>query len=235
MYFLIRVLETSFLWSLVDKEDGNHKKAVEWISSESFGNVCILPTVVMEFQARYNIELNKLISTFITILESESSSSYDLASINRFIDQAHSKLLTKTNIAKSKLNKYRVNLHEYCRKLFKGKTKLYIKDLKASLTSLSDKVNDLVMGSVNLLLELGYRYPKIDGRLINEKLTKIIEHGIKFKGTGDSMIAGELICLSGNSNGTNYEFISFDDGFRKLLDDAIDRMNIDNLKTYPFE
>ena len=232
---MVLVLETSFLWSLIDKEDDNHKKAVNWIGSVSFGKVCILPTVVMEFQARYNIELNKLISALIIILETESMSSFDLPSINRFIDQAHSKLVTKTNIAKSKLNKYRVNLHEYCRKLFKEKTKLNIKELKASLTSLNDKVNNLVMGSVKLLIELGYRYPTVDGILITEKLTKMIEYGIKFNGTGDSMIAGELICLSGNEDRTNYEFISFDSGFIKLLEDAIYQMNISNLKTYRIE
>ncbi len=229
---MVLVLETSFLWSLIDKEDDNHKKAVKRISSESFGNVCILPTVVMEFRARYNFELNKLISTLITILEMESKSSFDLSSVNRFIDQAHSKLLGETTIAKSKLNRYRINLHEYCRKLFKEKTKLNIKELKSSLTSLNDKVNNLVMGSVNLLIELGHRYTNIDGGLINEKLTKMIEQGIKFNGTGDSMIAGELICLSGNANETNYEFLSFDSEFIKLLNDAIYQMNISNLKTY---
>ena len=232
---MVLVLETSFLWSLIDKEDDNHKKAVNWIGSVSFGKVCILPTVVMEFQARYNIELNKLISALIIILETESMSSFDLPSINRFIDQAHSKLVTKTNIAKSKLNKYRVNLHEYCRKLFKEKTKLNIKELKASLTSLNDKVSNLVMGSVNLLIELGYRYPTINGELINEKLIKMIEQGIKFNGTGDSMIAGELLCLSGNANGTTYEFISFDIEFIKSLENAIYQMNISNLKTYRIE
>ena len=232
---MIRVLETSFLWSLVDREDVNHQKAIDWISSESFGKVCILPTVAMEFQARYNIELNKLISTLITILETQSKTSYDLSSINRFIDQAHSQLIGKSNVAKLKLNKYRVNLHEYCRKLFREKSKLTIKDLKASLTSLNDKVNNLVMGSVKLLIELGYRYPKVEGELINEKLAKMIEQGIKFNGPGDSMIAGELICLSGNTNGTDYEFISFDITFIKLLQDAIDLMKIKNLRTYQFK
>ena len=231
---MIRVLETSFVWSLVDKDDENHEKAVEWISSETFGNVCILPTVMMEFQARYNLELNKLISTLITILETDSRSSYDLSSVNRFIEQAQSKLLGKANIAKSKLNRYRVYLHEYCRKLFNEKTKLSIRDIKTALTSFNDKVNNLVMGSVKLLIELGYRYTTVDGELITQRLVEMIEKGIKFKGTGDSMIAGELICLSGNTSEKDYEFISFDADFRNLFEQAITLLNIKNVKTFSF-
>ena len=60
-------------------------------------------------------------------------------------------------------------------------------------------------------------------------MLKINEKGIEFDGTGDSMIAGEVICLFENISQIRYEFVSFDKGFRKKFTNVIEQMNISNV------
>ena len=97
---MIEVIDTSFLWALVDKEDENHQKAVEWIKTKAFGDLCILPAVLTEFQTRYNFELNKLIAALITSIEKESNCRYDLnlSAVNRLIEQVCSDLSNKKEL-----------------------------------------------------------------------------------------------------------------------------------------
>ncbi|MCL4326595.1 MAG: hypothetical protein M1481_07280 [Candidatus Thermoplasmatota archaeon] len=227
---MIEVIDTSFLWALVDNEDENHQKAVEWIRIKAFGDLCILPAVLMEFQARYNFELNKLIAALIVSIGNEPNYGYDLSAVNRSIEKVCSDLSKKKRINTKKLNKHRVNLHDYCRKLFENKSdKMSLEDLKSSLTSLNKRVSDSTSGSIKILIETGYICPKIDGDSINKAMSEINDKGIKFDGTGDSMIAGELICLFKNISQTRYEFVSFDKDFRKRFTNVIEQMNISNV------
>lgn len=226
---MIEVIDTSLLWSLIDNEDENHQNALSWVRGKKVGELCILPTVTMEFRAKYNLEFNKLIAAFLFRLQSARNSKFDLSEVNRVIDQVSSELANQGSIDKKKLNKLRVNLHEYCRKAFREASKLTLKELRDTVTSLKTRVEGVSAGSIRILVEIGYLYPKIDGESIRKKVRQIIDNNIDFGGSGDSMIAGEMICLfSGNYNSV-YEFVTFDQKFANLFSQAISTMNLSNV------
>lgn len=226
---MIEVFDTSLLWSLVDSEDENHKSALSWVKDKTVGELCILPTVTMEFRARYNLEFNKLIAAFILRMQKAKNSKFNLSEINRMIDQVSSDLVGQGSLDKKKMNRLRVNLHEYCRKAFRDSNRLTLKEMMSSVTSLKTRVEGISTGSIKILVEIGYVYPKIDGESIQKKVREILEKNIDFGGSGDSMIAGEMICLSSENHNSGYEFVTFDKDFAKLFSQAIDAMKLKNV------
>lgn len=228
---MIAVMDTSYLWSLIDSEDENHDKAVKWIKSKVVGELCILPTVMMEFRARYNLEFNKLIAGFLVRVENDSQNKFDLSEVNRIVDQEAAKLSKQRTVNTQKLNKYRTALHESCRKAFRAKssTKLTKRELKEEFSSLKDRVESKTTGTLSILTEIGYDLPDIEGLSINKMVKQILEKNIKFNGTGDSMIAGELICLLTKDGGNHYQFVTFDENFTKLFNFACSELNIGNV------
>ena len=229
---MISVLDTSCLWSLIDLEDENHDKILKWIKPIAIGEICILPNVEMEFMARYKLEYNKLLAGFLFRVENSNRSKFSLSDVNIIVDQVANELKNQRAINTQKLNKYRINLHESCHKAFisKSKTELSKRDLKEEILSMKDRSEGQIIGSLRLLMELGFDFPNVSGESINKMAKQIIDKGIKFEGTGDSMIAGELLCLLTSDIMNKYQFVSLDANFSKLLGFACKVLNIGNVE-----
>ena len=229
---MIYVLDPSCLWSLIDPEDENHDKILKWIKPIAIGEICILPNVEMEFMARYKLEYNKLLAGFLHRVENDTRSKFSLSDVNIIVDQVANELKNQRAINTRKLNKYRIHLHESCHKAFtsKSKTELTRRDLKEEIFSMKDRSEGQIIGSLRLLMECGYDFPNVTGESINKMAKQIIDKGIKFNGTGDSMIAGELLCLLTSDIVNKYQFASLDVNFSKLLGFAFKELNIGNVE-----
>lgn len=80
------------------------------------------------------------------------------------------------------------------------------------------------------MIEVGHTLPNIGGEERNNTLNNILNNNIKFNGSGDSMIAGELLSLLSSDGNNLYTFLTFDKEFGILFQQACDVLNLSNLE-----
>ena len=225
------LLDTNSVWSIIDNDDLHHSNILEFIKSINFGNLCVLPMVLMEFRARYNKELNQLIARIIQRIDSERGEKVELTQVNTWISQVANQLSNqnKNNNDTTKIHRYETQLHKFSRDTFKDNVKLNRSDFKDSITSLKIRIDCITDGQITLLIKVGYQPPNLTGETAKEIMNKITENGLKFSGTADSMIAGEILHVAKSNATETYEFISSDKTFVESLNVAKTKLGILNI------
>lgn len=227
---MIYILDTNFIWSLFDKEDENHGRSVEWIKNKQFNSLCIVPAVAIEYNNVSNKEYNKLIAQVIFNFDKNKENKIVLTKANTIIDQSSNELKNKNNINKTRLLRYTKRMHEFFSEIYINKEKLTIKDLKNQLTSFNVNINGFIQGKLAILIELGYTLPSIDSKNINLINQKMIDKGIKFEDSTDSIITGEILSFLKDNN-DEYSFISYDKKFMNFIKNTFEIMNVKNIRT----
>ncbi len=226
---MITVLDTNSLWGIIDGDDSHYKQTLSFIRSKKVGELCILATVFMEFRARYNSEFNQLIARLISSIDSQRNETFTLSEINIKISQISNGLSNQSGIDSRKVRGYETDLHKFCADTFKNNAELSRTEIKDSLTSLKNRVDCRIEGSLLLLISVGYEPPEIKEEVEKDIKKKIVEQGIKFEGVADSMIAGQLLSILESNVKENYEFATFDPKFAKKLIEAREKLGIQNL------
>jgi hypothetical protein len=183
----------------------------------------------MELRARYNKELNALVAQLISRIDSNLKDQLTLTEVNTFLSQISNTLARQRSIDKTKLTRFTVSLHKFCRDFFKNRANLSRIDIKDSLTSLKDRVEWKTAGSLDMLVEIGYDAPSMNGKESKNIIHKLIELDIKFNGPGDSMIAGEFFSILESHSTEQFEFAAFDHDFIQKIEGAKQKLNFPNL------
>ncbi len=192
----IHLLETSALWPLLNPEDNLHNAVKKKVSALRLDDIVLLPTVQIEYQARFNRLFGYLLTKIIIEIETQRAKRLDLATTNKCIDEGARKHMNDPNTPKNiNYSNLIALLHQYVRRFYQSnqENNMSKMDLKSLLTTVRETFTQPTIEVLKFLSNMGHVLAEVTpdvSKKINEFFTGKYN---PMNGIADILILKEMI------------------------------------------